>query len=86
MKTYCVSCNKKTANGNYGVRRTKQKRLKLVSNCAVCDHKKLRFIKNQEVHYEVFNNCFVSIKIKLNKIVSKFLLAGDQFMLELHLR
>ena len=31
METYCVSHNKKTAN-----RKSKQNRLTLVSNCAIC--------------------------------------------------
>ena len=48
MGTYCVGCKKSTANKNYSIRRTKENRLMLVSNCAVCDRKKLRLIKNQE--------------------------------------
>ena len=35
MDTYCVSCKKNTANKNSSVRRTKQNRLMLVSNCAI---------------------------------------------------
>ena len=34
--TYCVSCKKNTANTSSSVRKTKQKRLVLLSNCAVC--------------------------------------------------
>ena len=48
MGTYCVGCKKSTANKNYSIRRTKENRLMLVSNCAVCDKKRLRLIKNQE--------------------------------------
>ena len=48
METYFVSCKKNTANKSYSVRRTKQTRLMLVSNCAICGKKKSRFIKNQE--------------------------------------
>ena len=47
MKTYCGSCKKNTANKNFSAR-TKQNRLMLVSNCAICGKKKLRLIKNQE--------------------------------------
>ena len=50
METYCVSCNKNTANENSSVRKTKQNRLMLLSNCAVCSKNKLTFIKNQELH------------------------------------
>ena len=46
MDTYSVSCKKNTANKNSNVRRTKQNKLILVSNCAVCGKKKSKFIKN----------------------------------------
>ena len=49
VEMYCVNCKKNTANKNYSVRRTKQNRLILVSNCAVCTEKKSRLIKNEEV-------------------------------------
>ena len=47
-----------TGNKNSGIRRTKQNRLVLLSNCAVYGKKKLRSIKNQEasrleLHYVV---------------------------------
>ena len=42
METDCVSCKKKTANKNSSVRKSKQNRLMLLSNCT--------FIKNQELH------------------------------------
>ena len=45
METYCVSCKKNTANKNSSVRKTNQKKLMRVSNCAVCGKKKSRFIK-----------------------------------------
>ena len=40
METYCVSCKKYTANKNSSVRKTKQNRLMLSSNCADCGKKK----------------------------------------------
>ena len=39
MKTYCVSCKKNTVNKNRIIRRPKQNRLMLASNCAICDKK-----------------------------------------------
>ena len=45
---YCVSCKKNTANKTSSVGRTKQNRLMLVSNCAICLEKKSKFIKNYE--------------------------------------
>ena len=50
METYCVSCKKYTANGNSSVRKTKQKRLMLVSNCVVCGKKKSTFTKIKELN------------------------------------
>ena len=50
METYCFSRGKNTGNKNSSVKKTKQNRLMLVSNCAVCGKKKSRFIKNQKVH------------------------------------
>ena len=47
MKTYCVSCKKNTANKKSCARKNKQSRLILLPNCAVCDKKKSRIIKNQ---------------------------------------
>ena len=66
METYCVSCKKNTMKKNSSVRKTKQNRLMLLSNCTVCGKQKSRFIKNQEassleLHLVVFNNCFVLI-------------------------
>ena len=44
METRCVSCKKYNLNQNLNVRRTKQNRLMLLSNCAVCGKKKPTFI------------------------------------------
>ena len=49
MKTYCFSYKKYTANKNSNVRKTKQNRLMLLSNSAVCDKKKSTFIINKEL-------------------------------------
>ena len=49
METNCVSSKENTANENSSVRKTKQNRLMLLSNCAICGKKKLTFIKNKEL-------------------------------------
>ena len=78
MATYCGSCKKYTVNKNSNVRKTKQNRLMLLSNCAVCGNKKLTFIRNKELHnFDYF---------KMNKIINKFLLNGDKFMTDLYLK
>ena len=51
METYCASCKKNPANESSNGRKTTSNRITLLSNCAICDQKKLAFIKNQ-----VFNN------------------------------
>ena len=79
METYCVSCKTYTTNENSSVRKTKQNRLMLLSNCAVCGQKKSTFIRNQELHN--FNNILNDYLI-----INNFLLTGDKFMLELHLK
>ena len=43
METYCDSCKKNTANKNSNVRKTKQNRLMLLSNCAIYGKKKINF-------------------------------------------
>ena len=50
METYCVSCKKYTANENSNLRKTKQKRLMLLSNCTVYGKKTSTFIKNKKLH------------------------------------
>ena len=56
---------------------TKQNRLMLLSNHAVCGKKKSTFIKNKELSNDY---------IKMNKIINKSLPNGDKFMPELHLK
>ena len=72
----------------------------ILSKCAICGSKKSRFIKNQEAK-ELLSNLGVRtplskvpilgdilfwMHIKMNEIVNKFLLAGDKFMPEMHLK
>ena len=47
MGKYSFSCKINTPNNNYSVRITKQNKVILVSNYAICDRKRSRFIKNQ---------------------------------------
>ena len=42
--------NENAANENASVRKTKKKRLILLSNCAACGEKKSIFIRNKELH------------------------------------
>ena len=47
-ETYCLACRKYTKNNNPKVVRSRQNRLMIQSNCATCDSKKSRFIKEQQ--------------------------------------
>ena len=49
METYYANCKKYTSNEYSNVRKTKQNRLMLLSNSAVCGKKKLTFIINKEL-------------------------------------
>ena len=51
----------------------------LLSNCVFSGEKKSTFIKKQETN-NISDNY-----VKMNKLINKFLLTGDQFMPELHL-
>ena len=45
MLSYCLKCRKNTESKSPKVVRTKNGRIMLLSNCAVCDSKKSKFIK-----------------------------------------
>ena len=45
---YCLKCRKKTESENPKVAKKNKGKPMLLSKCAVCDGKKLRFIKEQE--------------------------------------
>ena len=47
---HCLSCKEYTLNKNSNVRKTKQNRKMLLSNCTVYGKKKSTFIKNKELH------------------------------------
>ena len=48
MLSYCLKFRKNTESKNPKVVRAKNGRIMLLSKCAVCDSKKLKFIKEQE--------------------------------------
>ena len=48
MMTYCLVCKENTENKNAKMMKTKNARLVLSSECAICGNKILRFIREQE--------------------------------------
>ena len=96
MKTYCVKCRKDTENIDPKMVRTKNNRLIMKSKCSVFVVKKSRFVKEQEAK-GFLSNLEIKIRlskipllnvlsVKMNEIVNKFLLVGDKFMPEMHLK
>ena len=47
MEIYCVSCKIYTADKNSSVRKAKQNKLMLLSNCVVCGKKNLPLYKKR---------------------------------------
>ena len=45
METFYINCKKHTGNENSSVTKTKQNRVKFLSNCAICGKRKSAFIK-----------------------------------------
>ena len=82
-----------------GVAKTKKGKPMLFSKCAMCSSKTSRFIKKQEasgllsslgirtplIQVTVLGSILL-LSYKMNKIIHTFLLAGDKFMPQMHLR
>ena len=64
-ETYCLSCRKYTKNINPTIGRNKHNRSMIQSNCAICNSKKSRFIKDYEASGLLSN---LGIKTPLNKV------------------
>ena len=77
--------------------RTKNNRLIMQSKCSVSGVKKSRFVKEQEIK-DLLSNLGIKtmlskipllnvvLSVKMNEIVNKLLLVGDEFMPEMHLK
>ena len=65
MNTYCLKCKKDTANIDPKMVKTKNNRLLMQSKCSVCETKKSRFVKEQDVKGLLSQ---LGIKIPLSKI------------------
>ena len=65
MKSHCLKCRKNTENINPRVLKTSNGKTMVLSKCAICDSKKSRFIKNQEVKGLLSNLC---VRTPLSKV------------------
>ena len=48
-ETYCLSCRKYTKNINPKIVKNKNNKSMIQTNCAICNSKKSRFIKEQKI-------------------------------------
>ena len=65
MKSYCLKCRKNTENINPRVSKTSNGKTMLLSKCAICDSKKSRFMKNQELNGLLSN---LGVRTPLSKV------------------
>ena len=65
MLKYCLKCKRNTENKDAKLIKTKNARIALSSNCAVCGNKKPRFVKEQEAEGLLSN---LGIRTPLSKI------------------
>ena len=65
MESYCLKCRKNIENINPRVSKTSNGRTMMLSKCAICDSKKSRFTKNQEVE-GLLNN--LGVRATLSKV------------------
>ena len=64
-ETYCLSCRKYTKNINPKIVKNKDNRSMIQTNCAICNSKESRFIKEQLAKVLLSN---LGIKTPLNKV------------------
>ena len=65
MKSFCLKCRKATKNINPSVLKRTNGRTIVLSKCAICGSKKLRFIEKQEAKGLLSN---LGIKTPLSKV------------------
>ena len=98
MLSYCFKCRKNTESKNSNVVMTKDGRIMLLPQFPVLDSKKSKFVIEQEAGGLLSSlkikttltkislvGSFLLWEYKMNERVTKFLLAGDKFMPEMHL-
>ena len=97
MLLHYLKCRENTESKNQRVAKTKKVKSMLLSKCAVCDSKKLGFIKSQETSWLLSSewirigldktHIIVSILFwgyKMHEVINKFLLVVDKIVPEVH--
>ena len=80
MKSYCLKCRKDTENINLKISKTRNGSTMILLNCAICNSKKSRFIKNQEAKGLLSN---LGVKTPLSKVP---ILGDILFWMQIHLK
>ena len=70
METYCVSCKKNTANKNSSVRKTKENRLMILSNCPIYGKKNRLSSKIKNSRILIFHKK-IRLGVKANEQLAK---------------
>ena len=94
MKSYCLKCRKNTENINPRVSKTSNDRTMVLSKCAICGSKNQETkellsnlgIKTLLSKVPMMGDILIWMHIKMNEMVNTFLLAGDTFIPEMHLK
>ena len=95
--TYCLSCKKDTRNIDPRIVKTKNNKRVMSSKRSICNNKKSKFISQGSGLFDSLglntpqnrmkNALLLDNKIiNMNNIIKTFLLAGDKFMPEMHLK
>ena len=66
MLSYCLKCKKNTERINRKVSKTTNGKTVILSKCAICSSKKLKFIKEQQAKGFLSN---LGLRTPLNKIL-----------------
>ena len=75
MLLYFLKCRENTGGKNPKFVKSKNERIMFLSNCALCDSKKSRFIKEQE-------GSGLWISLIINTLLSTIALVGSLFLQE----
>ena len=99
MSSHCLKCGEYTKSISPLLLKAINGEIITLSKCAVCNTKKSRFIKKQEAKGLLSNlgirtllsritilKYILLYNYKMNHIINKFLVAGDKFMPERHLK
>ena len=70
MESYCLKCKKHTKNINPHIYSTSNRKLTILSKCAICGSKKFKFINKQEASG-------LLSKLGIKTLLSKIPVLGD---------